>query len=121
MKKTKGPVRARRSLAVIFSAGKIKKSKSVDVPWQDDPNFFKNAPETFWLTRNLWDLRKKRGLTQEEVAKGAGVSLRGLQQIENSKESCNPSMNTMSALAKFFGTTVASLLKPSRKHEEIWV
>lgn len=58
-------------------------------------------------------IRKKRGLSLEEVALGVGVTSSHISQIENGKR--QPSFNLLSALADFFDLEPAFFLEPEYK------
>lgn len=62
-------------------------------------------------------LRYERGLTQQEVADGAGIS-RGtvmrLEQLRNAK----PTAHVANALARFYGLTVSELLSDAPVDDE---
>ena len=61
------------------------------------------------LNENLKELRAKKGLTQDEVAKAVGVA----QPVYNGYESGLkvPSLGTAQALADLFETTIDELVK----------
>ena len=61
------------------------------------------------LAENIRSLRKKKGLTQSELAERADISLIFLQGIESEKKWVSPS--TAAALAKALGVTQARLFK----------
>ncbi len=56
---------------------------------------------------NLFQLRKKRGLTQLEVAAGAGLSLRGYQNYERGLR--EPQLSALIALADFYDISLDEL------------
>lgn len=56
---------------------------------------------------NLFQLRKKRGLTQPEVAEGAGLSLRGYQNYERGLR--EPQLSALIALADFYDISLDEL------------
>lgn len=58
-------------------------------------------------------LRYERGLTQGQVAEGAGIPVRTVRSVEN--ETVRPTAPTAKALADFYGMTVAELLELDRK------
>jgi transcriptional regulator with XRE-family HTH domain len=60
-------------------------------------------------------MRKLRGLTQEELAKKAGVSKLTVLNIETG-ETQNPSVETLSSLAAVLATTTDDLLGIKRSH-----
>ena len=56
------------------------------------------------------EIRKKRGLTQVQLAKKAGISQSALSDIESQISSKRPSATTIQLLASALGTTVAELM-----------
>lgn len=61
---------------------------------------------------NRWELlRYERGLTQQELADSAGVSLRTVIRLERSV-AWKPNAAVAHALAQYYGITVAELLDP---------
>ena len=56
------------------------------------------------------EIRKKRGLTQVQLAKKAGISQSALSDIESQVSSKRPSATTIQLLASALGTTVAELM-----------
>ena len=56
---------------------------------------------------NLFQLRKKRGLTQPEVAAGAGLSPRGYQNYERGLR--EPQLSALIALADFYDISLDEL------------
>lgn len=56
------------------------------------------------------EIRKKRGLTQVQLAKKAGVSQSALSDIESQVSSKRPSATTIQLLASALGCTVAELM-----------
>ncbi len=57
---------------------------------------------------NLFHLRTEQKLTQQQVAEGAGLSLRGYQNYERGLR--EPSLSTLVALADFYGISVDALI-----------
>lgn len=62
---------------------------------------------------NLLCLRQKNGLTQPQVADGAGLSLRGYQNYERGLR--EPQLTALIALADFYGITLDELVCRERK------
>lgn len=60
------------------------------------------------LGKNIRSLRKKKELTQEELAYKADLDYSYINQIENGKR--NPSMEAVERIAKALGTKVQNLL-----------
>lgn len=60
------------------------------------------------LGKNIRALRKKKELTQEELAYKADLDYSYINQIENGKR--NPSMEAVERIAKALGTKVQNLL-----------
>ncbi|MBO8161914.1 MAG: helix-turn-helix transcriptional regulator [Thermosipho sp. (in: Bacteria)] len=56
------------------------------------------------MRENLFKLRNKAKLTQEEVARKIGISRAAYSNIENGKR--NPSFETMRKIATLFDTSV---------------
>lgn len=61
------------------------------------------------FAKRLRELRKKNGVTQEEVAERADMSVRHYQQLESNKPHA-VRLNTLEKLAKAFKTTPSKLL-----------
>ena len=57
---------------------------------------------------NLLRLRAEHGLTQQQVAEGAGLSLRGYQNYERGLR--EPSLSALVALADVYGLSVDALI-----------
>ena len=69
------------------------------------------------VSDNVRLMRDRLNLTQSELAEKAGISLRGLQDIEY-KRSKSPRVTTVYALAKVFGVSPDDLYRdPSAKPE----
>ncbi len=67
---------------------------------------------------NLKRLRKKRHLTQEEVAEGIGTMKSLISMYETRKR--NPSYEMLEALADFFNVDMASLTADERGDADMW-
>lgn len=61
------------------------------------------------------ELRKKRGATQDELAKDAGISRNMLSQIERGEG--NPSWVTLRGIAAALGVPVSTLAKVAERLE----
>lgn len=61
------------------------------------------------------ELRKKRGATQDELAKDAGISRNMLSQIERGEG--NPSWVTLRGIAAALGVPVSTLAKAAERLE----
>jgi transcriptional regulator with XRE-family HTH domain len=59
--------------------------------------------------KRLKDLRKKKKITQEELAELADLEYKYIQRLESKKPS-SPTLNTLEKLAKAFNTTVSKLV-----------
>jgi len=59
--------------------------------------------------KRLKDLRKKKKITQEELAYLADLEYKYIQRLESKKPS-SPTLNTLEKLAKAFNTTVSKLV-----------
>ena len=57
---------------------------------------------------NLFRLRREKGLKQQDVATGAGLSLRGYQNYERGLR--EPSLSALVALADFYGLSVDAVI-----------
>lgn len=55
----------------------------------------------------LWEQRKKTGLSQEDVARRAGITLRTYQYIEHGQR--EPSVSNAQRIAQILGSTVNEL------------
>jgi len=60
------------------------------------------------LSQRVKELRKKKGLSQEELAKMSGLSLRTIQRVENKE--AEPTGDTLKRIATALDTTPAALL-----------
>ena len=60
------------------------------------------------LNENIRELRKTKGLSQEELAQRAGLSAVSIQKYENGD--MTPGVDKLAALADVFGTTPNALL-----------
>lgn len=69
------------------------------------------------FSQRLRELRKKAGLTQEELANGAGVSIKTVQRWEWDEHT--PRMEEVKRIASALGVTEAELLNGPEKQE--WV
>lgn len=59
--------------------------------------------------KHLKKLRKKKKLTQEELAYLANLEYKYIQRLEGKKPS-SPTLNTLEKLAKAFNVTISKLL-----------
>lgn len=62
------------------------------------------------FARQLKWLRKKHGLTQEELAERADISEKHIQRLE-SRQPCGVRLVTLDRMAKAFRITLSALLK----------
>lgn len=65
------------------------------------------------LSENLWQIGKKRRLTQEKAAELCGLTPRHIQMMEAGE--VNRTIMTLSKLAQGLGVDVGDLLAPMRK------
>lgn len=63
------------------------------------------------ISKNLIRLRDAKGLTQEEVAAAAGISLAGYRKVEAAES--EPRSNTVVALGRALGVKPGELLRPA--------
>lgn len=63
------------------------------------------------LGKKIQLMRKKAGLTQEDLAEAADVAPRVIQRIESGQ--ANPKIGTLIAIAEALGTTTDVLLAPA--------
>ena len=61
------------------------------------------------MAKQLQTLRERRGLTQEQLAKKAGVSRGYLARLETARQ--DPTLSTLEKLAKALGVKVARLIE----------
>lgn len=62
------------------------------------------------LAKNLQNLRKEKGLTQEELAKDSGIAYATLVKLEQGLL-VNPTLKTLQKLADVFKITIDELIK----------
>ncbi|MCX6784282.1 MAG: helix-turn-helix transcriptional regulator [candidate division WWE3 bacterium] len=62
------------------------------------------------LGNNIKQARRKRGLSQQQVAENAHLDLTSVNEIENGRR--NPSLETLARLAKVLEVSPHELLKP---------
>lgn len=67
------------------------------------------------LGKKIQELRKKQGLTQEELAEKTGISARTIQRIENGE--VDPRTYTLNKLAEALETSVDELVEESKNTE----
>lgn len=61
------------------------------------------------LSEKLYELRKKGGLSQEQLAEQLGVSRQAISKWESGK--ANPESDTLISISKFFNVTLDYLMK----------
>lgn len=64
----------------------------------------------FRIAKRIKELRKQKGLTQEELADRSGVAYKHIQKLE-SKTPYNAQINTLEKIAKAFKISVSEFLK----------
>ena len=64
------------------------------------------------IGKHIKDRREAAGMTQQDLAVKAGLSVSNLSQIEQGKKE-DPRISTVSALARTLGVTVDQLLTPA--------
>ena len=65
------------------------------------------------MKNKIRELRKQRGLTQEELAEIIGISRQAINAIE--KEKFDPSLPTAFKMAKLFKTSIENLFLHDKK------
>jgi transcriptional regulator with XRE-family HTH domain len=65
------------------------------------------------ISENVKRLRRKLGLTQEELAERIGVSFPRISDIENAKG--QPRIDTIEKVAHGLGVSVMELIRPTKK------
>jgi transcriptional regulator with XRE-family HTH domain len=81
-----------------------------------NPRTPQNPKDQLALGKAIRELRKKKGTTQEDLAKDAGVSRNMLSQIERGEG--NPSWVTLRGIAAALGVSVAKLAGAAERLEE---
>jgi len=76
-------------------------------------NEIKTEVEAMNIGNNISALRKKKGITQEELANELGVSAQAVSKWENNS-SC-PDVSLLTEIADYFGVSVDALLREMRK------
>jgi XRE family transcriptional regulator, master regulator for biofilm formation len=71
------------------------------------------------IGRNIYDLRKKRGISLSELAKRSEVSKSYLSNIERSLNQ-NPSIQVMEKIADVLETDIKDLLKDDHEKKNEW-
>jgi transcriptional regulator with XRE-family HTH domain len=66
------------------------------------------------LARAIRELRIERGITQEALAHGAGITVGHLSKIERGL--ANPGWSTVEAIADALGVTMAEVVQRVEKH-----
>lgn len=69
------------------------------------------------LGKKISDLRRAKGITQEEMAEKLGVSPQAVSKWEN--DNCCPDIMLLPKIAKMFGITVDELLSNAPKNENM--
>jgi transcriptional regulator with XRE-family HTH domain len=81
-----------------------------------NPRPSQNPKDQVALGRAIRELRKKKGATQEDLAKDAGLSRNMLSQIERGEG--NPSWVTLRGIAAALGVPVSELAKAAEQMEQ---
>ena len=71
-----------------------------------------------WIALNLFEGRRKAGLTQGQLARKAGVSFRRYQTIETAATG-NVTVKTLGALAQALGLEIRDLFKPRKDYVKV--
>ena len=69
-----------------------------------------------WIASKISEIRKKKGLTQEELAEQAKVNLRTIQRIENSEN--EPRGKTLSLICEVLEIDPVELISEEKKNQE---
>lgn len=69
------------------------------------------APWLRYVAANVRRLRQRRGLTQEQLAAGAGIAARYLQEVERART--NMTLSMLVAIAHALEVDPRQLLKPA--------
>jgi transcriptional regulator with XRE-family HTH domain len=80
-----------------------------------NPRTPQNPKDQIALGGAIRELRNKKGATQEDLAKGAGISRNMLSQIE--RGAGNPSWVTLRRVAAALGVSVSMLAKAAETRE----
>jgi transcriptional regulator with XRE-family HTH domain len=75
-----------------------------------DPAVAAEVDPPHFLARNVYRLRKERGLTQEQLAEAVGVRQPRIAEVE--RGDANPRLATLAKLAHALGVPVWALLDP---------
>ncbi len=70
------------------------------------------------LAQNIKRLRKKKGISQEKLARLADISYNTIVKIEAGKAN-NPTIDTLSKIADIFKVSIDELLGRNNKRAEI--
>lgn len=62
------------------------------------------------LGQRIRQLRKEKGITQEQLAEKVGMDPRTILEVENGKRE-NPTLKTLSTISEALGTDLQTLLK----------
>ena len=71
----------------------------------------KNPTPKARLRANVVDLRLKKGLSRQELAKKAKVGFRTLQRIEQAHPASNPTVQVVEGLARALGVDIIDLYR----------
>ena len=61
------------------------------------------------ISKNIIDLRKKKGITQEQLASALNISSQAVSKWETN--TCQPDTQTLPLIADYFGVSIEHFLK----------
>ena len=78
--------------------------------------------DAYWVGTNIFRLRRKKGLSHEQLAKAVGVSTRRLVEIQDAGPAIyKMDLETMSAIAKELGVETRALFRHHKWGEAVQV
>src|SRR4051812_24406448 len=72
----------------------------------------KNPSAKMKVAMNLFELRRKEGLTQKEAAEKSGIPIATYQRIEEAQPTSNAKIDVIEKLAKAFKVDLTYFFKP---------
>lgn len=71
------------------------------------------------IGQKIQELRKKRGLTQDELAQKTNLSLRTIQRIEAGE--VDPRLYTVKIIAVALGVTLEEIMPENKRDNKLWI